>query len=364
MKVYGEIDPSQAPSVTTPVLYSKNAQATPLTATMTNTGVKLKWYTSELGDNYSATAPTPSTASIDTISYWVSEAGEDGCESKRAKIDVIVEPQSLSYHGYAASRTPNPSVELSNFSTCQKKVIININSNIYTGSNVWTGTSNYDYYVNGQHIGSSTNLNQTYDLSSYIPVTSVRITSNASTWSTVDLLVKVYGENDPSEAPSVTTPVMYTIGTPAAPLTAAFTNTGVALKWYTSERGDNYSGNVPTPSTAAIGNVSYWVAQADEDGCESKRAKIDVTVEDVLTNLYPSGNNSALLIYPNPVQSDINVQNYQEGDQLTVKDINGRTVYNQEITPSMQTDGMMSGFYLYEIVRNGNIVQKGKLIKK
>jgi hypothetical protein len=364
VKVYGENDPSQAPSVTTPVLYSKNAQATPLTATMINTGVNLKWYTSELGDHYSATAPTPSTANIDTISYWVSEADEDGCESKRAKIDVVVEPQFLRYHGYAANRSPRPSVELSNFSTCQKKVIIDVNSNIYSSSNIWTGASNYVYYVNGQLIGASNNLNQTYDLSSYIPVTSVKIMSYATTWSTVDLLVKVFGEEDPSETPVVTTPVIYTVGTTATPLTANMTDTGVNLKWYTSERGDNYSANAPTPSTVAVGTVSYWVAEADEDGCESKRAKIDVTVEDVLTGLNFSGNSSALLIYPNPVENDINIQNYQSGDCLIIKDVNGKTQFNQEINTSMQADGLTSGIYLYEIVRNGNIVKMGKLIKK
>ncbi len=361
VKVYGENDPSQAPSVT-PVLYSKNAPATPLTATMTNTGVKLKWYTSELGDNYSSTAPTPSTANIDTVSYWVSEADEDGCESKRAKIDVVVEPQSLSYHSGAAGG--QPSVQLNNFSTCQKKVIIHVNSNIYIGNNIWIGQSDYDYYVNGELKGSSTNLDQDYDLSSYIPVTSVKIVSKASTWSTVDLLVKVYGENDPSEAPSVITPVVHTKGAIAAPLTADLTGAGVTLKWYTSERGDNYSATAPTPSTASIGTVSYWVSEADENGCESKRAKIDVTVEEMVTDLNPFENRESLIIYPNPVQSDINVQNHQQGDYLIIKDIHGRIQFNQEISSSMQAEEMMSGLYLYEIVRNGNIVKKGKLIKK
>ncbi len=362
VKVYGENDPSQAPSVTTPVLYSKNAVATPLTATMTNTGVKLKWYTSELGDNYSATAPTPSTANLDTISYWVSESDENGCESKRAKIDVVVEPQSLSYHSGAAGS--QPTVQLNNFSTCQKKVIIHVNSNIYIGNNIWIGQSNYDYYVNGELKGSSTNLDQDYDLTSFIPITSVKVVSKASTWSTVDLLVKVYGENDPSEAPSVTTPVVHTVGSMTTPLTADLTATGVKLKWYTSERGDHYSADGPTPSTANIGTVSYWVSEADENGCESKRAKIDVTVEEMVTDLNPFENNQSLIIYPNPVQSDINVQNHQQGDFLIIKDIHGRVQFNQEISASMQAEEMMSGLYLYEIVRNGNIVKKGKLIKK
>jgi len=364
VKVYGEKDPSQAPLVTTPVVYDKKAEATPLTAIMTNSGAKLKWYTSEEGENYSATAPTPSTGQVDTISYWVAEADESGCESKRAKIEVVVLPQPLSYHASFANRNPQPSVVLNNLSTCQKKVVLECYGDIFSTGNVWTGTANYTLYVNEKQIGSYNTQLNIVDVSSHIPVTSVRLSSNASTWSVVDLTVKIYGEDDPSEAPSVTSPVVYTIGTVAIPLTAGLTNTGAALKWYTSEKGDNYSATAPTPSTGSVSTVSYWVAEADESGCESKRAKIDVTVEDILTGFNPSANSSALVIYPNPVQHDFYIENYQQGDNIVIKDITGKTLLTQEITPSMQADRLMSGLYLVEIVRNGNIVQIGKFFKK
>ena len=51
------------------VTYCQGATASPLTATGTN----LLWYTTATGGTGSATAPTPSTATPGTTSYWVSQ---------------------------------------------------------------------------------------------------------------------------------------------------------------------------------------------------------------------------------------------------------------------------------------------------
>ena len=73
------------PGVSSPVTYCKGATAVPLTAT----GSNLLWYTTASGGTGSPTAPTPSTATVGTTSYWVSQT-VNGCESDRAQIDVIV----------------------------------------------------------------------------------------------------------------------------------------------------------------------------------------------------------------------------------------------------------------------------------
>lgn len=73
------------PTVTSPITFTQNDIATALTAT----GTALKWYTQETGGTALASAPTPSTLSIGTTSYYVSQT-VDGCESERAKIDVNV----------------------------------------------------------------------------------------------------------------------------------------------------------------------------------------------------------------------------------------------------------------------------------
>ncbi|NVO20890.1 MAG: DUF2341 domain-containing protein [Bacteroidetes bacterium] len=76
--------PPAAPSVTSPVRYCQNSTASPLTAT----GSSLLWYTVPTGGTGSSTAPTPSTATIGTTSYYVSQTV--GCEGPRAQIDVII----------------------------------------------------------------------------------------------------------------------------------------------------------------------------------------------------------------------------------------------------------------------------------
>jgi gliding motility-associated-like protein len=74
------------PTFTAPAPYCQNAPATALTATGTN----LLWYTALTGGVGNATAPTPSTATAGTTTYYVSQT--IGCESPRAAINVIVNP--------------------------------------------------------------------------------------------------------------------------------------------------------------------------------------------------------------------------------------------------------------------------------
>jgi len=74
-----------APTVTSPVTYTTSATATALTAT----GTSLKWYTVASGGTGSATAPNPSTASVGSTNYYVSQT-VNTCESPRATIVVNI----------------------------------------------------------------------------------------------------------------------------------------------------------------------------------------------------------------------------------------------------------------------------------
>jgi len=78
------VAPSE-PTVTASVAYCQNAAATQLTAT----GTSLKWYADNTTTTVLPTAPTPSTVSAGTISYFVTQT-TNGCESPRAKISVTV----------------------------------------------------------------------------------------------------------------------------------------------------------------------------------------------------------------------------------------------------------------------------------
>ena len=77
-----------APTVTTPITYSQGATASPLTATA-GTGGTLNWYgTSATGGTASSTAPTPSTTTVGSTTYYVSQT--ISCEGPRASIVVTV----------------------------------------------------------------------------------------------------------------------------------------------------------------------------------------------------------------------------------------------------------------------------------
>lgn len=73
------------PTVTSPVNYCQGATATALSAT----GTALKWYTTATGGTGSATAPVPSTATVGSTDYFVSQT-LNSVESERAKISVVI----------------------------------------------------------------------------------------------------------------------------------------------------------------------------------------------------------------------------------------------------------------------------------
>ena len=79
-----------APVVGSSVTYCQGATATALTATA-SAGCTLKWYTVATGGTGSATAPTPSTATAGTTTYYVSQVNAIGNESMtRSAITVTV----------------------------------------------------------------------------------------------------------------------------------------------------------------------------------------------------------------------------------------------------------------------------------
>jgi gliding motility-associated-like protein len=89
------------PSVTTPIRYCEGATATALTAG-TAAGATLRWYTTGSGGTSTLAPPVPPTIfgglpgdDFDTVSYWVSQVNPAGCETPRAKIDVIITRKPL-----------------------------------------------------------------------------------------------------------------------------------------------------------------------------------------------------------------------------------------------------------------------------
>jgi hypothetical protein len=72
------------------VNYCKGAVATPLTATLTTTGVSLRWYTVATAGTFTTTAPTPLTTTVGVKNYYVSQVDASNIESARVLLTVTV----------------------------------------------------------------------------------------------------------------------------------------------------------------------------------------------------------------------------------------------------------------------------------
>jgi Ig-like domain CHU_C associated/Secretion system C-terminal sorting domain len=83
------INAAAAAPTTSAVNYCQNATAAPLTATAT-AGNTLKWYTVATGGTVLPAGHTPSTTTVGTTTFYVSQVNVAGCESQRASLNVVV----------------------------------------------------------------------------------------------------------------------------------------------------------------------------------------------------------------------------------------------------------------------------------
>lgn len=231
-----------APSASN-VEYCQGQTASPLTAA----GNDLLWYTSSTGGESSTTAPTPSTASPNILSYFVSQT-ISGCESNRTQVMVTIRskpslPEVVNPPSYCQGDATNPlSATGSNLKWYEIAVGGTASS---TAPSPWSATARtVAYYV-------SQTVNSCESSRAMIPVT-------------------IKAKPVP---PSVSGSVSYTQGQAPAALSA----TGSSLKWYSSSTGGTGNLTAPTPSTTSTGSTSYYVSQT-VNGCESDRSLITVLV--------------------------------------------------------------------------------------
>lgn len=317
------------PTVVSPLKYAKNATASALTAT----GTALKWYTVASGGTASTTAPVPSTATVGSTTYYVTQT-IGGVESARASIVVnVYQPQSP----YGGTPWPIPGkIEFEDYDTggqdtayydsssgsetgeyrcasveCQDEdVDLEVCTDVGGGYNVGyaVATEWLEYTVNVASAGTY-NLTlrvacngggRTVSLSAKgVTIANNIAVPNTGGWQTwTDLAVNnitltagiqvirvTIGATDyvnmnymtfsslATAPPTVTTPVNYCQGATATALTA----TGTALKWYTVATGGTASTTAPIPSTATVGSTTYYVTQT-LNSLESARASIVVNV--------------------------------------------------------------------------------------
>lgn len=232
-----------APTVSSPVNYCQNAVATQLTAT----GSNLLWYTTATGGTGSATAPTPSTTTVGSISYYVSQTQSCG-ESPRAVIVVNI------------SAVPAAPVVTSPVVYCQNATAAALTA---TGNNLLWYTA---------ATGGTGNATAPIPSTATVGITTWYVSQSNNVCESPRAAITVNVNASPS-APTVTTPVTYCQNAAAVQLTA----TGTALLWYTAATGGTGTATAPTPSTVTAGSTNFYVSQT-VTGCESQRAVIVVNV--------------------------------------------------------------------------------------
>ena len=215
---------------------------------MTATAVgNLLWYTVATGGVGNVTAPTPSTTTTGSTTYYVSQT-QTGCESPRAAIVVTINPLPT-----AGATNTGP--------YCGTAGTITLNGSGGTTYS-WSGPNGYT----GTGASPAPFSAATYGSGAY----NVTVTNANNCTATASTNV-VVGTVPP---PTVTTPVTYCQNATATPLTATATG---SLLWYTVATGGAGSATAPTPSTSASGSTTYYVSQTLA-GCESARASIVVTI--------------------------------------------------------------------------------------
>lgn len=228
--------------------YCLNATAPTLTAT----GSNLKWYTAASGGTGSASAPTPTTNSLGTKSYFVSQTVGD-CESARSEIKVTIKNVS-------ALPTVTSTINL-----CQNTDAAPLKA---------TGTA-LQWYTsatggNGSSTAPSPNTATVGTTSYYVSQTAAGLCEGPR--AKIDVIIK-----DTPAAPTVTTPVEYCVGETAKALTPA----GSTLNWYSAPNDVTGNTTPPTPKTTTAGTTTFYVTQSTTYGslvCESPRADVNVVV--------------------------------------------------------------------------------------
>jgi Ig-like domain CHU_C associated len=317
-----------APIVTTPVTYCQNATAIALTATGTN----LKWYTTSTGGVGSPTAPIPTTTTLGTTIYYVSQT-TGICEGPRAAITVNVlsvspSPTVITPVNYCINSTPLP------LTATGSNLLWYTSATGGTGSAtaptpITTTTGSTIYYVTqNSTCGESARIPITVNVNPIPPAPIATITFytvcqnetgilpfsasgsnllwyNVATGGTGSTTVitpstatpgvffyyvsqTIGGCESPRTSfrfevvptpptPIVVSPVNYCQNAAAIPLTATGTNT--LLLWYTTPTGGIGTFTPPTPTTTVLGSTIYYVSQLSNIGnCQGPRAAITVNV--------------------------------------------------------------------------------------
>ena len=260
-----EITATVNPLPTAPVVnnipYCHDKIAIPLTATA-SANCTLNWYTSPAGGTSSPTSPTPSTATVGTAKYYVSQTvTATGCEGPRSEIIVTINP------------LPTAPIA-NNIVYCNNEIAAPLAATASTDCTLnW-----YTLPTGGTASTTSPTPIITVAGSTTYYVSQTNTTSGCES-PRAAIIVTV---NSLPTAP-ITNNISFCHNEIAASLTAT-ASANCTLNWYATATGGTSNATSPTPATTAVGTTKYYVSQTiTSTGCEGPRAEITATVNTLPT---------------------------------------------------------------------------------
>lgn len=251
------------PSAPSPIFYCNTAVAQPLTAN----GQNLKWYSQPTEGTWSGLAITPSTNTVGTTSYYVSQTNQYECESPRSEIKVTTKPLP-----------PFPAVSKQEYLLCQFDPQVELDAKLAgTGQSlVWILPNNTGETNVAPVIKTDVGFEGTY---------SVLQVLDGCRGGRTDIKVNVRT----TPLPTVTSaPVVSCQNSAPQPLSA----TGDNLKWYNTNKTGGTPQNTPNiPPTQTPGTYQFYVTQTGSNGCESPRAEITVVIKPLPSATLSGGSN-------------------------------------------------------------------------
>lgn len=274
-----------APTASSPVVYCLNDSAVPLQATGP-VGTSLRWYTQQTGGTFQSTAPTPSTATSGTTTFFVSSFNATtGCESiTRTLIQVTV-----------GNRPVAPSAA-SSVAYCQGESSTALVATAPVGASVrWYTTPTGGTPLASAPVPSTSVIGSTFFYASSILNTS-------SCESTTRTAIQVVVSGAPM-APTAS-PVSACQGSPSTPLTATAPS-GATLRWYATASGGTALPTAPSPSTAALGQTTFYVSSvSNSSSCESL-TRTPVTFNVVVCRIIYAFNDNNITPVNTPVTGSV-----------------------------------------------------------
>lgn len=125
----------------------------------------------------------------------------------------------------------------------------------------------------------------------------------------------------------------------------------------------NLAENTYSDHSLEIDTYIYGI-QSVNDNCISAIKEISVNVgNDGVDEMESSGS----VAYPNPGKDVLNIRTALQNARIEVYDLNGKLIYNQEITDNITTiitTSWPSGTYIWKVIANGKEAESGKWIKQ